>query len=98
MDRRDFVRLLAAAPFAPALAKDGAAPPAAAPDPMAPEPLPKLRVVTRYAPAALPGMPGPYPGRVVAVKSDRSVDVETSAANDEVVREMMSRGMCALTG
>jgi hypothetical protein len=26
------------------------------------------------------------------------VDVETSAANDEVVREMMARGMCALTG
>src|SRR5947207_48761 len=96
MDRRDFVRLLAAAPFAPAW-KDGAAA-AAAPDPMAPEPPPKLRIVTGYAPAAVPGMPGPYPGRVVAVKSDRSVDVETSAANDEVVREMMARGMCALTG
>jgi len=96
MDRRDFVRLLAAAPFAPALKDTAAA--AAVPDPMAPEPLPKLHVVTRYPPAALPGMPGPYPGRVIAVKSDRSVDVATSAANDEVVREMMARGMCRLTG
>ena len=45
MDRRSFVRLLAAAPLAPAL----------------PEALPKLKVVSAYAPAAVPGMPGPYP-------------------------------------
>jgi hypothetical protein len=88
MDRRDFVRLLAAVPLVPSLkaataASDG---------------LPKLNVVTKYAPSATPGMPGPFPGRVIAVKSDKSVDVETSAANDEVVREMMARGMCALTG
>jgi hypothetical protein len=88
MDRRAFVRLMAAAPLARAL------PASAAPG----EELPKLRVVTQYAPAAVPGMPGPYPGRVVAVKSDRCVDTETSAADDEVVREMMARGMCALTG
>ena len=43
-------------------------------------------------------MPGPYPGRVVRVKSEKCVDTETSAANDAVVREMMARGMCALTG
>jgi len=88
MDRRDFVRLLAAVPLVPSL-KGAAA---------APDGLPKLNIVTRYAPSATPGMPGPLPGRVIAVKSDRSVDVETSAANDEVVREMMARGMCALTG
>ncbi len=82
MDRRSFVRLLAAAPLAPAL----------------PEALPKLRVVTSYRPAAVPGMPGPYPGRVVAVKSEKSVDAASNAANDDVVREMMSRGLCALTG
>src|SRR6266568_2655994 len=81
MDRRSFVRLLAAAPLAPAL----------------PEALPKLRVVTSYRPAAVPGMPGPYPGRVVAVKSEKSVDTASNAANDAVVREMMSRGLCALT-
>lgn len=89
MDRRAFVRLLAAAPFAPTALAAGTAPQDA---------LPKLKVVTRYAPAAVPGMPGPYPGRVIAVRSDKCVDTETSAANDEVVREMMSRGMCTLTG
>jgi len=82
MDRRSFVRLLAAAPLAPAL----------------PEALPKLRVVTSYRPAAVPGMPGPYPGRVVAVKSEKSVDTASNAADDGVVREMMGRGLCALTG
>src|SRR5262245_61750043 len=88
MDRREFVRLLAAAPFAPALGTG--------PDPG--EPLPRLRVVSAYKAAAVPGMPGPYPGRVVAVRSDKCVDTVTSAANDEVVREMMARGICALTG
>jgi len=67
--------------------------------PLVPPPsLPKLRVVTGYAAAKVPGMPGPYPGRVVKVKSERCVDTETSAANDDVVREMMARGMCTLTG
>jgi hypothetical protein len=89
MDRRAFVRLLAAAPFAPAALKAGEA---------IPEGLPTLRVVSKYAPAAVPGMPGTYPGRVIAVRSDKCVDTTTSAANDAVVREMMARGMCALTG
>ena len=40
MDRRSFVRLLAAAPLAPAL----------------PEALPRLRVVTSYRAAAVPGI------------------------------------------
>ena len=98
MDRRAFVRLLAAAPFAPAL-KGVAASPAAAPSSSpSPDALPKLRIVSAYAPAAAPGIPGPFPGRVIAVKSDKCVDTETSAANDEVVREMMARGLCALTG
>jgi hypothetical protein len=59
---------------------------------------PALKVVSSYRPAATPGMPGPYPGKVVAVASERSVDVATNAANAEVVREMMSQGMVALTG
>jgi len=63
-----------------------------------PQGLPPLRVVSSYAPAATPGMPGPYPGRVVAVKSDKCVDTATGQANDEVVREMMARGMRTLTG
>jgi hypothetical protein len=88
MDRRAFVRLMAAAPLLPSL--KGTADP--------PRDLPKLRIVSSFKPAARPGMPGPHPGRVVRVSSEKSVDVETSAADDAVVREMMARGMCALTG
>ena len=83
MDRRAFVRLLAAAPLASAA---GA------------ETTPEYHVVTRHRPAAVPGMPGPHPGEVVSVRSERCVDSASSAANAEVVREMMARGMCALTG
>jgi uncharacterized protein (DUF362 family) len=85
MDRRTFVRLLGAVPLLPArfqLHTD----------------LPALKVVTSYTPAAVPGMPGAHRGRVVAVKSEKSVDTSTGTANDEVVREMMSRGMQTLTG
>src|SRR5262245_46839216 len=84
MHRRSIFRLLAAAPFMPALqvGKD----------------LPTLRVVSKYSPSAAPGMPGPYPGRVVTVKSDTCVDTSSGKANDEVVREMMARGMRTLTG
>jgi hypothetical protein len=84
MHRRSIFRLLAAAPFMPALQVG--------------HDLPALHVVSKYAPAAMPGMPGPYPGRVVAVKSDRCVDTATGKADDEVVREMMARGMRTLTG
>jgi uncharacterized protein (DUF362 family) len=63
-----------------------------------PSDLPALRVVSSYSPAATPGMPGPYPGRVVSVRSETSVDTSTGAASDEIVREMMARGMRALTG
>src|SRR5262245_27743884 len=88
MDRRAFVRLMAAAATVPPLAdtvqnRFG---------------LPALKVVSSYPPAAMPGMPGPYPGRVVSVKSDACVDTSSGAANDAVVREMMARGMRALTG
>ena len=84
MDRRAFVRLLSAVPFLPGLqARTG---------------VPGVRVMSAYKPAPTPGMPGPYPGRVVSVRSDRSIDTATGAANADVVREMMARGMRALTG
>ena len=83
MDRRAFLQLLAAAPLV--RGGDGRS-------------LPAVRIVSQYRPAAAPGMPGPYPGRVVTVASERCVDVDTNAADAEVVREMMARGMCALTG
>jgi hypothetical protein len=108
MDRREFLELVATAPLAKAGAADAAqteatradADPAhAAPTAAAPgDATPNLRIVSGYAPAAVPGMPGPYPGQVVSVKAEMSVDVDTNAANAEVVREMLARGICALTG
>jgi hypothetical protein len=103
MHRRAFVRLLAATASATATASLDVA---AKPRSRAPligtfqvrSGLPPLKVVSAYTPAAAPGMPGPYPGRVVSVTSDRSVDTSSGQANDEVVREMMGRGMRALTG
>ena len=91
MHRRAFVRLLSAAASGKAMAA-WQIPPVLRSD------LPTLRVVSGYAAAATPGMPGPYPGRVVSVTSDKSVDPATNAANDEAVREMMARGMRTLTG
>jgi uncharacterized protein (DUF362 family) len=59
---------------------------------------PSYRVVTRFQPAAKPGMPGPYPGRVVRVHAERSIDPQTDAVNREVVRQMLAAGMQSLTG
>jgi hypothetical protein len=82
VNRRTFVHLLAALPFAtPARAA-----------------LPSSRVVSSYRPASQPGMPGPYKGRVVIVSSAECVDTVTNDADAGVVREMMARGMCELTG
>src|SRR5207244_11120041 len=49
-------------------------------------------------PAAMPGMPGPYPGRVVSVKSDKSVGTSSGRPDEAVVREMKAQGMRTLTG
>jgi hypothetical protein len=103
MDRRAFVKFLAAAAAsARAAAGLGAAAPQAQAPPGARPPLrtdvPSGKVVSKYAAAQVPGMPGPFPGRVVSVKSDRCLDVATGQANDQVVREMMERGMRGLTG
>ncbi len=84
MHRRTFVRLLAAAPLVRALQTPAARPP--------------LKVVSRYPAAAVPGMPGPFPGEVASVTSDRCLDLTTGQADDGVVREMMAEGMRALTG
>jgi len=84
MHRRSFVRLLTATSFL----RDFQVRPDT----------PALRVVSKYRASANSGMPGPYPGRVVSIRSDRCVDTSTGAANDEVVRDMLARGMRALTG
>ncbi|HMV51606.1 MAG TPA: DUF362 domain-containing protein [Blastocatellia bacterium] len=88
MKRRTFVQLLAASPLVSAATEAEA---------VAGE-IPKYRVVSKYKSAATPGMPGAYPGRVVSVKSAKCLDETGDKADAAVVREMMERGIRALTG
>ena len=62
------------------------------------EEVPRYRVVTRFKPAANPGMPGPCPGQAAVVHAARSIDTESEKVDVAGVREMMARGMCALSG
>src|SRR5215471_15939168 len=59
---------------------------------------PSYRVVSPYKPAAQPGMPGPYPGQVVRVHSENSIDTASARVNRELVKQMIAAGMKALTG
>jgi hypothetical protein len=43
-------------------------------------------------------MPGPFPGRVASVRSPKCLDASGDVAEPQVVSEMMTRGMCSLTG
>lgn len=59
---------------------------------------PTYRVVSAYKPAPQPGMPGPYPGQVVRVHAEGSIDSATAKVNRELVKQMLASGMKALTG
>ncbi len=59
---------------------------------------PVYRVVTRFQPADRAGMPGPYPGRVIRIHSDRSIDTQSGVVNRPLVKQMLAAGMRALTG
>lgn len=63
-----------------------------------PRQLPKYRIVSPYKSAAKPGMPGPYPGRVITVHSPKCIDENTEQVDAPTVQEMMRRGMMSLTG
>jgi hypothetical protein len=86
MERREFVKLLAATPLASRIHAEED------------REIPKYKIVSDYKPAALPGMPGPYPGKVISVKSANCLNETGEQINAEVVREMMERGMRELTG
>jgi uncharacterized protein (DUF362 family) len=43
-------------------------------------------------------MPGPYPGQVVRIHSEKSLNLETNQVNRDVVKQMISNGMRSLTG
>ncbi|HEX4950696.1 MAG TPA: hypothetical protein VFZ34_28795, partial [Blastocatellia bacterium] len=89
MKRRTFVHLLAATPLAKAAFADKA------------DGIPSYKIVSPHKAASSSngalGMPGPYPGRVVSVKAATCLDTSGDNFNNEVIREMMTRGMCELT-
>lgn len=62
------------------------------------ENLPAYKVVSGYTPAALPGMPGKYPGVAVRTHSEKSIDTTTGKVDADVVNRMMSEGIRTLTG
>ncbi len=82
MDRRTFLTLTAAATASGESRSD----------------LPKYRVVSRFQPAPVPGMPGKHPGSVVRVRAAQCIDTSTEAVNVPVMREMIAQGMRSLTG
>ena len=53
--------------------------------------LPKYRVQSSYAPAKQPGMPGPFPGKVVNVHAANSIDTSTEKVDAAVVAEMIKQ-------
>ena len=83
MDRREFLAAMAAVPALGALQPQG---------------IPDYRVVTKYKPAAQPGMPGLYPGRVVTVHSANCIDEVTEKVDVPTVKAMIAQGMTTLTG
>ncbi len=59
---------------------------------------PAYRVVSAYKASPHPGMPGPFPGQVVSVRSAKCIDEARDEVNPAAVRDMMDRGMRQLTG
>jgi len=64
----------------------------------APADVPVYKVVTPYRAAERPGMPGAYPGQVVRVHSEKSLDTSTDRADRAAVKQMLAAGMKSLTG
>jgi len=89
MDRRTFLAALAALPALPSVSAQSA---------QKERPIPSYKIVTRFKPAPVPGMPGPYPGRVVTVHSPRCIDEATEKVDVPTVQTMIARGMTSLTG
>jgi uncharacterized protein (DUF362 family) len=63
-----------------------------------PEGLPKYHIVSRFQPAAVPGMPGAHPGSVVRVHAEQSIDTTNGKINEPVMKQMIADGMRGLTG
>jgi len=83
MDRRTFLSVAAAAPALGAVL---------------PNEFPKYRTVSRFQPAALPGMPGRYAGQIIRVRSEHAIDTVTEKIDVPAIQEMIAQGMRGLTG
>lgn len=59
---------------------------------------PVYHVVTPYKPTDKRAMPGPYPGRVIRVHAEQSIDAQSEVVNRPVVQQMLASGMQSLTG
>lgn len=59
---------------------------------------PTYRTVSAFPRSSRPGMPGPFPGKVVRVHSEKSIDPASNDVDGPTVREMISLGMRSLTG
>jgi uncharacterized protein (DUF362 family) len=94
MERRDFLKLAAAAPAL----QGGLTEAGLAQEGEAPGDLPGYRIVTPYKPEGKMGMPGLYPGRSVTVHGAKSIDEVSEKVDVPAVKEMISRGMTTLTG
>jgi uncharacterized protein (DUF362 family) len=58
---------------------------------------PVYKVVTPFKREGNLGMPGPYPGKVIRIHSENSIDAKQNV-NRELVRRMIADGLKALTG
>lgn len=84
MDRRTFLQILAASQLTLGSNRT--------------DTLPKYRIQSAYPPSGKYGMPGPYPGKVVSVRSEECIDEASGKVDGAIVCEMMARGICELTG
>jgi uncharacterized protein (DUF362 family) len=94
--RREFLRnaALAAGTAAPAKPQNPAASASTDYHPTTPA----YRIVTSYKPEGKLGMPGLYRGKVVQAGAESAIDEHTDRIDRDVLRQMVVRGMCELTG
>ncbi|HVX66568.1 MAG TPA: DUF362 domain-containing protein [Bryobacteraceae bacterium] len=63
--------------------------------------VPAYKIVTPFKSSAgdrASGMPGPYPGKIIRVRSEKCIDSRSARVDVPTVRQMISRGMRSLTG
>src|SRR5690349_7656681 len=59
---------------------------------------PQYKIKTPFPDGRGAGMPGKYPATVVRVNADSVIETETEKVDRAVAGQMLSKGMCTLTG